>query len=314
MVNYIQRWLHRSPSTTVLAHLIFLYSCIGCGLLGRYGRLARRKLFVSVWVIISFGGAGMSDAAPRVDVQVPARDPIIGRPFPLRIIVTWEGNADDYGFLPLRLPEKDDVTVTGSSISSSKSGETNRVEYLVHLTAAEKGEIEFGSVTIPYRVVGSDEEQSLQSDPVTFNVRGNPLPMRILMGAVSAGSAIGVVLLCRSIAVSRRERHEGQQRIDEHERARKSLKRLEELRSLRIAGDLGEYLVGLADIAAECGQVVRECAPFSELKELAEKTKFSGHHPSVEELDSSYKRVEGWVKRIAAQPAGETKATSATNG
>ena len=243
-----------------------------------------------------------------------ARDPIIERSFPLRVIVTWEGSADAYRFLPLRLPEREDVTATDSAMSSSTSGQRNRVQYVVHLTAARKGEMTLGSVTVPYRVAGSDEGQSLQSDSVTFNVRGNPLPMQILMGGVSAGSVIGLLLLLRSIAASRRERRKEQEWIDEDERERDSLEKLEELKSLRIAGDLGEYLVGLADIASGCGRLVCESARFKELKEVAEKTKFSGYHPSVEELDSSYKRVERWVKRSAEQPARDAGPISATNG
>jgi hypothetical protein len=271
-------------------------------------------VLASVWVAALFIAPGLCEAAPRVDVQLPARDPIIERSFPLGVIVAWEGNADDYRFLPLRLPESEDVTATDSAMSSSRSGQTNRVEYVVHLTAARQGEITLGSVTVPYRIAGSDEEQSLQSDSITLNVRGNPLPMQILMGAVSAGSAIGLVLLCRSIAASRRERRKEEARIDEGERERDSLEKIEELKSLRIAGDLGEYLVGLADIASGCGRAVCESAPFKELEELAQKTKFSGYHPSVEELDSSYRRVERWVKRSAEQPAGDARPISATNG
>jgi len=271
-------------------------------------------VLASVWVTALSIAAGECAAAPRVDVQLPARDPIIERPFPLRVIVTWEGNADDYRFLPLRLPEREDVTATDSAMSSSTSGQTSRVEYVVHLTAARKGEIAFASVTVPYRVAGSDEEQSLQSDSITFNVRGNPLPMQILMGAVSAGSAIGLVMLLRSIAASRRERRKEQERIDDGERERNSLEKLEELKSLRIAGDLGEYLMGLAGIAAECGAAVCESVQFKALKEVAEKTKFSGYFPNVEELESSYKMVEQWVKRSLEQPAEDVKPISTTNG
>jgi hypothetical protein len=291
-----------------LMHLLIHYDRTGCPSFGRLMVLA------SVWVAALSIAAGVCEAAPRVDVQPPARDPIIGRPFPLEVIVTWEGNADDYRFLPLRLPEREDVTATDSAMSSSTSGQTNRVEYVVHLTAARKGEIALGSVTVPHRVAGSDEEQSLQSDSITLNVRGNPLAMRLFMGTVSAGSAIGLVLLLRGIAASRRERRKEQERIDDGERERDSLERLEELKSLRIAGDLGEYLVGLADIAAGCGRAVCESAPFKELKELAQKTKFSAYHPSVEELDSNYKRVERWVKRSAEKPAGDARPISATNG
>jgi hypothetical protein len=251
-------------------------------------------------------------AAPQIEVQQPARNPIIGRPFPLKVIVTWEGKADDYSFLPLRLPEKDEIIVADSSMSSASSGGSNRVEYVVHLTAATNGEIEFGSVIVPYRVSGSDEEQSLESEPITFRVRVNPLALRILMCAVAAGSAVGIVRLVRSMVVSRRERGAEQKRIDQRDLAQELHRRLEEVKSLRISGDLGGYLMGLADIAAECGEDIRNSSSFKELKELADNTKFSGYQPGVEELDSSYRRVEERVKRFVDKNSAEAGTTSRT--
>ena len=282
----------------------------------REHKLLLLKLVLSVWALGTFMLPTVCESADtlRVDVETSARDPIIGKPFPLTIIVTWKGDADECSLLPVELPEKQGVSVVNSTMSSSRIGQTNRVEYVVQLSIDSKGETHLGTITVPYRTAGSEEQQSLQSDPVTVSVRTNPLPLQILMGAVAAGGLVGIVLLSRSVATSRRERRDEQRRADEQEQTQKLLQRIEQLRSLRVAGDLGGYLTGLADIAAHCGAAVAESSPYGELKRLAERAKFDGYHPSVEELDSSYRTVHRWVKRDAEQPSGKTSSASATNG
>ena len=249
-----------------------------------------------------------------MDVETPLRDPVVGKPFPLRIVVTWEGDAGEYSLLPIELPEKEGVNIVNSTMSSSRMGQTNRVEYVVQLRIDRKGETNLGMVAIPYRTVDSEDRRSVETDPVTLNVRSNPLPMQILMGAVAAGGLVGVVLLSRSLAMSRRARRKAERRVEEREDAQALLDRIEQLKSLRVAGDLGGYLTGLAEIAGECGASAVEFSAYGELKRLAEKTKFDGYHPSVEELDSSYRTVHRWVKRAAEQHSAPGDSVPATNG
>ena len=272
------------------------------------------RLVTSVWIIGWLLLPNVCEARPQVEVQLPRRDPIVGRPFPLKVVVEWEGDANEYLLLPLELPDNEGVVGKDYSMSSSKSGATNRVEYVVHLSFDKAGEAEFGSITVLYRVAGSEERQALQSDPLTINVRRNPLPMQLIMGAISAGSAAGLMLLGRGIVRSRREQHEEQRQIDRQERARELLERLGALTSLRIAGDLGGYLMGLVDIAAECPENVRESTSYKELSDIAERARFGTHYPSVEELDSSYRLVERWVKRDAEQPGAAMEQSMPRNG
>jgi hypothetical protein len=212
------------------------------------------------------------------------------------------------------LPEKEGVNIVNSTMSSSRMGQTNRVEYVVQLRIDREGEMPLGMVAIPYRTADSEDRQSVESNPVTVNVRGNPLPMQILMGVVAAGGLVGIVLLSRSLATSRRDRREEERRVEEREDAQALLDRIEQLKSLRIAGDLGEYLTGLAEIAEKCGGSAAESSAYEELKRLAERAKFDGYHPSVEELDSSYRTVHRWVKRAAEQHSATADSVAATNG
>lgn len=232
----------------------------------------------------------------------------------MKVTVSWQGDAADYRFLPIELPERDGVAVLDYSMSSSKIGEENGVEYSVLLRVDNEGKTDLGRIAVPYRIADSEEEQSLQSDPVTINVRRNPLPMQILMGAVSAAAAVLLVVLSRRVAESRREERERRMRLEKADRTLELIDKLEELKSLRIAGDLGGYLAGLTEVAAQCGVSVGESSAYEELKTLAERTKFDGYHPSVEELDSSYRTVQRWIKRGADRPAGEVETASATDG
>jgi hypothetical protein len=199
-------------------------------------------------------------------------------------------------------------------MSSSRIGQTNRVEYIVQLRIDRKGETHLGKIAISYRTGDSEDRQSVESDPITIRVRSNPLPMQILMGVVAAGGLVGAAFLSRSVATSRRERREEQRRADEREETQVLLERIEQLKSLRIAGDLGGYLTGLSEVAGQCGASVAESSAYEELKRLAERTKFDGYHPSVEELDSSYRAVHRWVKRDAERPSGNAGSASAANG
>jgi|GEM_PF-3579604 len=269
-------------------------------------------LIVCLFILVVSAGTYLCSAAPQVDVRLPERDPIIGKPFSLKVTVSWQGDAADYLLLPIELPDKDSVVVLDYSMSSSKVGEENRVEYAVLLRIDNLGKTDVGRITVPYRIADSEEEQSLQSDPVTINVRRNPLPMQILMGAVAAAAAVLLVVLSRRVAESRREEREWSVRLEEADRTLELLEKLEELKSLRIAGDLGAYLEGLADVAAQCGPSASESGACEELKTLAERTKFDGYHPSVEELDSSYRTVQRWIKSDAARPVGQVESASAT--
>jgi len=143
-------------------------------------------------------------AAAQVSVQLPRHDPILNRPFPLKITVAWQGNADEYLFLPVELPAKDEVTIVSASMTSSKVGETNSVEYFVNLRVSKTGACELGTVTIPYRPRGSEEKLALQSDSVKFNVRANPLPMQILMGTIALAAAVALAMLARNVTRTRR--------------------------------------------------------------------------------------------------------------
>jgi len=236
----------------------------------------------------------------------------MGKPFPLTVTVSWQGDAADYLLLPIELPDKDDVVVLDYSMSSSNVGDKNRVEYTALLRIDGPGKIDLGRITVPYRIADSEEEQSLKSDPVTVNVRRNPLPMRILMGTVAGAAAILMVVFIRRMAESRREERERHMRLERVDLTLDLLEKLEELKSLRIAGDLGAYLAGLADIATQCGPSVAESSAYEELKTLAEMTKFDGYHPGVEELDWSYRTVQRWIKRGADRPADEVGSASAT--
>jgi hypothetical protein len=254
----------------------------------------------------------LCSAALQVDVRVPPRDPIIGKPFPLKVTVSWQGDAADYLLLPIELPEREGFTFLDYSMSSSKIGEENCVEYAVFLIVDNEGKTDLGRIAVPYRIADSEEEQTLQSDPVAINVRRNPLPMQIVMGAISAAAVVLLVVLSRRVAESRREERERHMRFEKVDRTLELIEKLEELKSLRLAGDVGAYLVGLTEVAAQCGVSVGESGAYEELKTLAERTKFDGYHPSVEELDSSYRTVERWIKRGADRPAGEVETASAT--
>jgi len=271
-------------------------------------------LLVSIWVFVLFLSWAQCVAALQVDVEAPVRDPVVGKPFPLRIIVTWKGAADEYSLLPVELPEKEAVNVVNSSMSSSRIGRTNRVEYVVELQIARKGETHLGKIPIPYRTAESEDEQSIESDPITIRVRSDPLPMQILMGTVAAGGLVGIVLLSRSVAMSRRAQREEERRVKEREETEALLDRLEQLKSLRVAGDLGGYLTGLAEIAGKCGASAAESGAYEEIKRLAERTMFDGYHPSVEELDSSYRTVRRWVKRAAEERSATADSATTTNG
>ena len=275
-------------------------------------RSSTLRLILCGFVLVLSAVSHVCSAAPQVDVRVPVRDPIIGKPFPLKVTVSWQGGAADYRFLPIEVPDRDGVAVLDYSMSSSSAGEENRVEYAVLLRIDNLGKTDLGRITVPYRIADSEEEQSLQSDPVTINVRRNPLPMQILMGAVSAAGAVLLIVLSRRVAESRREERERHIRLEKADRTLDLLETLEELKSLRIAGDLGGYLAGLTDIGAQCGPSVSQSGAYEELKTLAERTKFDGYHPSVEELDSSFRTVERWIKRGADRPEGEVESASAT--
>jgi len=266
------------------------------------------------FVLILSAATSLCSAAPQVGVRLPERDPIIGKPFSLTVTVGWQGDAADYLFLPIELPERDGVSVRDYSMSSSTIGEENRVEYAALLIVDNEGKTDLGRIAVPYRTADSEEEQSVQSDPVAINVRRNPLPMQIVMGAVSAGAAVLLVILSRRVAESRREERERRVRLEKADRTLELIEKLEELKSLRVAGDLDAYLTGLTQVAAECGPSVSESGAYEELKTLAERTKFDGYHPSVEELDSSYRTVERWIKRGADRSVGEVETASATEG
>lgn len=202
---------------------------------------------------------GASDAGlPRLNASLSRSRISVGGLTELVLEVSWRGEPEELEFTPPDPPVPELLVPVESGQETSVTrdgGETRRFRrYIFTFRGENRGRGKIGPVEISYRHRDGDEEYRLTSPPLEISVAGGAgrwIPAWLSGAGTIAGILAGAVLLGFYIAWTvKRYRKKANRMIRDYAESveEESLKELNALPRLRLAGEIEEYYLRLARI------------------------------------------------------------------
>jgi peroxiredoxin len=240
---------------------------------------------------------------PTADITLSDSSPEVGRPFDMEIRLRWTGSLQEVVPQPpkVHLPEgmvQESVTAS----SDSRQGD-NVVTYRVTLRASEPGAYALDPVELRYtpRLAASSTTSpaASQISGPTVEVRKRTfagLPPRTLVWPLA-----GLALVAVAVMVIARYRRLGRPQVApaREDRYQRLKERLDAARGLRLQGRGADYLLEMLALQAE---LVDSEQDDREWAGVADRARYGGQLPPVEELDRLQRHLERRLEELRPDP------------
>lgn len=252
--------------------------------------------------------AAAAHAEPQVEAVCGSETVAAGTPFCLTLIISWQGDAEEYLIGPPRPELPEGIEQVSSSFSSSAREGMQRLEYAFVLRALQAGEYAIKPVVIKYWARGEDQESTILSPEISFKAHQFAFLQRtqgrIIMGALvclMAGLGAGLLFLQRNRAAKRRAAAPA-----EASSAATISQLVQTCRSCKIQGDYA----GFYDAAIALGSLLPDQGtPSAEkLSCMLEQIRFGGRQPPAEEVERLLRQLEKGAEKALSAAADKNPA------
>ncbi len=229
---------------------------------------------------------------PSADVKAMAKDIQPGGIFTLEIKIHWAGHLRDYLLLPPKVQLPEGIAQQSVEASSSSQSGTQWVTYKIHLQAEKEGTFSLDPIEIRYtpHTEGKPLAERIQGPTVVIQAGRFFTPTRIF-----AFAGIGGLLLLSGLVgiwyAKKRRRVDQTAKLPDHVHWNLSL---QELRSLRVSGDLAGFLALASELIHALGQ--EEARENQNLSKLIDLVRYGNHIPEDREIDRLERQLELWIK------------------
>lgn len=242
--------------------------------------------------------------APQVEASLANDTVSPGNPFRLTVIVSWQGDADEYIIAPPEPELPEGIEQVTSSFASSARQQVQRMRYTFVLRAVKSGSYSIQPLTIQYWARGQTQESTLTCPAITFRAERYAFVKKNRGTLTGAAAACIIAGLCAGFFLVRRRKAAGKKEPTAHADSGPAISRLlHTCRTCRLKGDYAafyEAAVALADLLAPQDGPDRE-----KLAAMLEKVRFGGLRPPADEPERLLRQLEkSSEKRLAAEADG----------
>ncbi len=230
-------------------------------------------------------------AAPQVEATLAAETVSAGAPFSLSLIISWQGDADQYIIAPPQPDLPEGIEQISSSFASSAREDVQRMQYSFVLRAVKDGEYAIKPVAVKYWARGETQESTVTSQEISFKAvkfaglkNNRNLLITGGVACIIAGACTGFFFIRRMRARRKAAAPAGASS------AEKILQLLHTCRTCKIKGDYAgvyEAAIALSSLLPEQAGGTSEKLPA-----ILEKIRFGGLQPPAEEIDRLLRQLE----------------------
>lgn len=261
---------------------------------------------VFVFLYIFLAAADIT-AQPEARLALDPQEVHLNRLLHLNLELAWEGEADVYDIPRPDLSAIPDFKIVGQSISATRKGDKNMLNYHLVLKPLKEGTYDLNRMKVTYYEKGKDIPTAIDLPSAIIQVR----PPQALGYTAEAGIAAGLSLaLCTAagyiVIRSKKKAQRGRAaEIAANDRTRaRIVAEIEGTRRLLLEGETGRYLEALCGIL-ESEALRAHAEKLDELRELANSVKYSGQAASPDQLKWAEKLVKETVEKAFPHPDDE---------
>lgn len=240
-------------------------------------------------------------ALPRATTAIEAATVSSGRAFNVAINISWQGDADEYIIVPPEPVFPEGIRPASSSFSSSVSSDTQLLSYQYILSAEKTGDFTVKPVQIRYWAKGSDKEDLLTTDEISFRAVRFAFFEANLIWIISA---FCILLCCALIPAGafyykkrklKKEKSTGAQ----EDNTKNILAQLQRCKECKIRGDYKGFYQSALDTGKK---IFGDDKTFIDnAGDMLEKIQFGGYRPPAEEVDRIFRQLEKRIGEITSQ-------------
>ena len=245
-------------------------------------------------------------AAPQVEATLAAETVSTGASFSLSLIVSWQGDADQYIIAPPQPEFPEGIEQISSSFASSAREDVQSMHYSFVLRAARNGDYAIKPVAVKYWARGETQESTALSQEISFKA----VPYAWLQSnqsfAITSAAACIIAGASAGFFFIRRKRLRKKAAAPaESSPAQKISQLLQTCRTCKIRGDYA----GVYEAAIALGGLLPEQdSPRSEqLPAMLEKIRFGGQRPPAEEIERLLRQLEKSAEKILSAGADKNQ-------
>jgi len=231
-------------------------------------------------------------ASPKVATTLKPSRISVNKEIDLLINISWQGHAEDYIIVPPEPELPEAITKVSASFSSTVSESAYLIKYHYILKAEKKGQFTLKPQKIKYWARGSDQESTLLTDEVSFEVVWFAfLGPGFMWGIIIAVAALfGTIIAVASITnkrVSGKKKNAGAKGVQGPEYI---LQTLNQCKQSKLKGDYKGFYQSAFDVAQ---QITGDDKTFIDnLSGTLEKVQFGGYRPAAEEIERVLRHIE----------------------
>jgi hypothetical protein len=241
-------------------------------------------------------------AEPQVEAKLTAETVSTGAPFSLSLIISWQGDADQYIIAPPQPELPEAVEQVSSSFSSSASEDVQRMHYEFVLRAVKDGEYAIKPVAVKYWARGETQESSLVSQEISFKAVRYAF-LKNNQGLFIFGTVACIIAgMCAGGFFIRRKKTGKKTAAPAFASPDQIISQL--LQTCRTSKIRGEY-AGFYEAAIALGRLLPEqdSALSEKLAAMLEKIRFGGLRPPAEDIERLLRQLEKSAEKILSAGA-----------
>jgi len=239
-----------------------------------------------------FTHPSVTTATPEATAAVKQERISLNKQFVLNVHVAWQGQAEDFIVVPPEPSLPEGLELVASSFTSSVQDERHGVSYAYVLGAQKKGHFTLDPIKVPYWAKGSEQENFVLTNQVSFDVVSFAFFRSGRMWLPTAGciGIIGIIIL----AVFIRDRRRGTKKSASEGTAPCDMQCvMEKLQQCKQAKLQGDPVLFFQNACSAAEMLYKEDpASIGSFKDLLERVRFGGHRPPAEEIERFLRQLE----------------------
>lgn len=231
--------------------------------------------------------------APAVSLSLNKDTIYANRNFSLELILSWEGDPDQYLIAPPHITLPTGIEEIDSSFRSVSRGDRYSLYYRYDLLARQEGDYRIQPIEISYWEKGNNQEETIKTK--ALHVKVTSFGIRNLGGdwLLFVLTVFLLSLFVGLIVLYKRKRggvHD--QQLDHAIKREMILEELNQCSAYKMQGDWENYLKKVISIRSKIPALHEDKENMRVLDSLLERVTYGGFYPTTEEINLMQRKLE----------------------